>query len=416
MHSQLNRRSFVKGVAAGTCGGLIHRVFTPAGNWFAWASPTAQAFSSQPVFILVNMSGGASYNVAPLYDGAYRDKNPTISYGPENSIPLVAEQGLHPSLTSLKGVWDQGNLALLNMVGYPQPNRSHAESTDIWFRGARNGTGGVGGWAARMTCQLGQMFSGVSLNGSNLLTQGDCNPPRTLNGLDSLGEDNFYWSDDQSTWIRYTRDNMMLNHIIPPNEPFAYVKKQVDNVQASLELIKQETARTLPAVPNPLGQNPSGFQRDCRDAAKLLAATSLQVRFIYLERGGFDTHAGEKAGLKNNLDDMNIGLQYLIQAAQALGRWQDVVLVTMSEFSRTFENGSGGTDHGHAGPMFVMGGKVRGGLRSPTPTSLMTSSSDYYEDYFVDFRQIFKEIVGSMGLDANAVFPEQFAYTPVGLL
>ena len=413
-----SRRNFLKWTLAGTCGTVAHQLAAPlgGGNMLAWADPALRNGGNSRVMILLNLAGGASYNVAPLYDGVFRDRNPTVSYGPEDSISLDPNQGLHPSLTGLKTVWDQNNLALINMVGYPDPNRSHAESTDIWFRGVRNGSGLQEGWASRLTCQLGTTFAGVSLGGSNLLVQGGCNPPRSLRNLDSLGEDDLHGSD-LGRWMQATRDALIKENSSVSTEGYAFVKSQIDNLTLSLERIRARKDVELPDVANPFPNNPSGFVRSCRDAARLIAANDLQVRFIYLQRGGFDTHSGERPRLVNNLDDVNTGLTSLIETAQALGRWHDVVIVTMSEFCRTFENGSAGTDHGHSGPMFVMGGGVRGGIKSPQPSAGETSSArGFYRNYYVDFRQVFGEIVSGLGLDSDMVFPERVSFSPLGLL
>jgi uncharacterized protein (DUF1501 family) len=409
-----SRRELLKGLLGYTCGGLIHSMFTPTNSWRAWGEPLKASIGTQPVFILVNMAGGASYNIAPLYDGTYRDKNPVVSYSPETSLPINQFQGFHPSLTYLKTLYDQGDLALLNMVGYPNPNRSHAESTDIWFSGVRAMSAGTGGWASKLTCQLSSAYGGVSLSGSNLLTQGDCNPPRALESISSFGESEFL-GGEMSVLMRMTRTKLINDHAPPGSESLTFVKNQIDSIERTLEVLKRETAVELPTVANPLGNNPTNFQRDCRDAASLLAARNLGVRLIYLERGGFDTHAMEKPALTNNLTDMNVGLRYLSQVAQALGRWNDVIIVTMSEFCRTFENGSSGTDHGHSGPMYIFGGGVKGGILSPQPTPQLTAARDYYHDYYVDFRAVFKEVVSGLGLDSARVFPEAHSLSPIGI-
>jgi uncharacterized protein (DUF1501 family) len=414
MRIDKSRRKFMKLALGGTCGAALHQLLGPTGSFCAYGDPMLSASATNKIMILVNMSGGASYNVAPIYDGTYRDKNPTISYGPENSIALNGEQGLHPSLTALKSVWDSNNLALLNMVGYPNPNRSHAESTDIWFRGVRNGGQGQEGWASRMTCQLGNIFAGVSLAGSNLLVQGECNPPRALDGLDSLGERNLHWGD-YAEWLRKSRDDVLAGSSAPLNTEFGFVKSQMDTLQSSLETLRLESQVTLPTIANPFPANMSGFQSSCRDAAKLIAAQGLQTRFIYLQNGGFDTHSEEKPRLSQLLTDMNVGLRSLIQTIQALGRWNDVIIVTMSEFSRTFENGSEGTDHGHAAPMIVMGGGVKGGVKTPAPTSAQTAANGFYSDIHVDFRQVFQESVQWMGLDPASIFPERLSFTNLGM-
>ena len=409
-----SRRRFMKMAMAGTCGAALHQVMQPLGSFCAYADPMLQASNTDRIMILVNLAGGASYNVSPLYDGTYRSQNPTISYGPENSIPLSAEQGLHPSLTALKSVWDLNNLALLNLVGYPYPNRSHAESTDIWFRGTRTSTQSQEGWAARMTCQMGNIFAGISLAGSNLLVQGQCNPPRALDSLQSLGERDLHWGDF-AEWLRVTRDKVLANSAPPPNASYGFVKGQMDTMQQSLETLRKESQVSLPTIANPFPQNMSGFQRACQDAARLVAARSLQTRFIYLQQGGYDTHSGERTRLTQLLTDLNVGLRGLVQTIQALGRWNDVVIVTMSEFCRTFENGSEGTDHGHSAPMFIMGGGIKGGIKTPVPSATQTASDAYYSDIHVDFRQVFQETVAWLGLDAAGIFPERISFTNLGM-
>src|SRR5262245_8061436 len=139
-----SRRTFLKGVAATTCGSCVHAISPfSKGGYVAWAGPQpAQSgvLGANPLLILVNLDGGCSYNLAPIYTGAFRSRNPRISYGPESSIRLdsgpipVSDQGLHPSLTGLKPVWDGGNLALLNLVGLNDPTgltRSHDDGANI---------------------------------------------------------------------------------------------------------------------------------------------------------------------------------------------------------------------------------------------------------------------------------------------
>lgn len=411
----ISRRDFMRIAAAGTCGAAIHRLFAPLDSMLAYAAPPVlPAFSAQPVLVLVNLVGGASYNVAPVYHGTYRDLNPSISYGAEDSLALSADQGLHPSLTSLQQVYQEGNLALLNLVGYPDPNRSHDESFQIWARGIRASGNAYGGWAARLTCQMASMFSGISLSGSNLLIEGDCNPPRAFGNLTNFGEDRFKWNDNLTQWLRITRESVLSQSSSAPTDNLRLVRDAMDNVARSVDIVRQETSAELPNIP---AQFPNtSFGQACRDAARLIRATSLQTRFIYLEKGGFDTHSDERARLTSLLSDVNAGLNALVQTLKALGRWNDVVIASMSEFCRTFENGSEGTDHGHAAPLLVMGGSISGGIKSPTPTPAETSSArNYYHHYHVDFRQIFKEIITAMGYDSTVVFPETISHTPLHL-
>lgn len=418
-----SRRKFLKLATAGTCGALIHKAVTPYESMFAYG-----AVNTNKVLIVINFGGGASYNTAPIYNGVYRDKNPTISFGPEapslmngptGSHFLTDEQGLHPALTGLKTIWDQGNLALINMAGYPNPNRSHDESTQIWFRGMRSGglsNGGSAGWAARLTCQLGNAYSGLSLAGSNLLVSGGCNPPRAYNNIAQLGDT--YIKDDSSSglWANLSRANVkiMLDARDAASNPSRnIITNGITAAESSIKVLKNEVAKGLPET-NPDGSEISfggGFGSRCEEAAKMITATSLGVQFIFLEMGGFDTHSDERDRLSGLMGNFNRGITALYQTLShpAVDRWKDVTIITMSEFCRTFENDSQGTDHGHAAPMFVFGGGVKGGIKSPTPTAAeVAAANGYFHNYAVDFREPFYGAISKMGLDPSLVFPEAF--------
>jgi hypothetical protein len=171
-----SRRTFLKGVAATTCGSCVHAVSPLSkGGFIAWAGPQLPAgvLGPNPLLFIVNLDGGCSYNITPIYAGAWRDRNPTISYGPENSIPLTGEQGLHPSLTGLKSVWDQGNLAVLNLVGLNDASgltRSHDFGSDLKLKAITNiaevKANITPGWVVNLSAYFGEPFSGITLNSS----------------------------------------------------------------------------------------------------------------------------------------------------------------------------------------------------------------------------------------------------------
>ena len=155
-----SRRNFLKGVAATTCGSCVHAISPLSkGGYIAGGAPepaqSAGALGDRPLLILVNLDGGCSYNITPIYTGAYRDRNRDISYGPENSIPLngAVDQGLHPSLTGLKPIWDEKNLAVMNLVGLNDPTgvtRSHDDGGNVKLMGITNvaevKSGATPGW------------------------------------------------------------------------------------------------------------------------------------------------------------------------------------------------------------------------------------------------------------------------------
>ena len=408
--SKLSRRNFLRLSAAGTCGAAIHQLCTPAGGMFAYAlPPVLGATGGVRNIVILNLAGGCSYNSAPIYLSQYRDLNPNISYGPENSNVLNAEQGLHPSFDFLKEIWDEGHLALLNLVGYPDPNRSHAESADIWFAGMRNASAAVtGGWGARMTQQIATTFGGISLSGQNLFVQGGDYPLRALGDLNNFGENSIDTGNgSRSAYLRMVRDDLIAKAGLPNNDAANFVRGQMLGLSESISRIKTELDPTAHPLPDDVTFGNSGIERQCRDAARLLQSGGLQTRVIFMEQGGFDTHSEEINSLPDLLRDIDNGLRSLVAVLKARGIWESTVICTMSEFCRTHQNDSDGTDHGHAGPMFVMGGSVVGGIKSPTP-SASQMTGDYFHDYYIHFCEPFYQIVQWMGLNPDLVFPEGF--------
>src|SRR5262245_6819130 len=354
-----SRRTFLKGVAATTCGSCVHAISPFSnGGYIAWAGPEpAQSgvLGANPLLILLNLDGGCSYNLTPIYTGAYRNRNPRISYGPENSIPLTSDQGLHPSLTGLKPVWDEGKLALLNLVGLNDPTgltRSHDDGANIKLSGITNifevKAGVTPGWVVRRSAHFGEPVSGIAINSSRSSLMGGANPPLSITNLDALGEQTLI-RQEVGDWVRFTRSAVM-NAGDPAQSPNqAMIRNTMTNVDnAFAELGRQIAPVTLPVIPNPfdLSRDGTGFIRACRDAARLAITTSLRVRFIYLEQRGYDLHGEEGESMKGLLNDLNNGIGPLIQTLQARSRWNDTVIATLTEFGRTHQNGTGGSDHG----------------------------------------------------------------------
>jgi uncharacterized protein (DUF1501 family) len=393
----------------------------------AWAAPEpAQAgvLGASPLFILLNLDGGCSYNITPIYTGAFRDRNPVISYGPENSIPLTSDQGLHPSLTGLKTVWDEGKLAVMNLVGLNDPNgltRSHENGMDVKLSGITNvlevKTGATPGWVVRMSAHFGEPFSGITIKSSRSSLMGGANPPLSITTLDELGELTLL-RQEVGDWVKFTRNAIMVAGDPSQSPNQASIRNTMTNVDnAFAELGRQIAPVTLPPIANPfdISRDNTGFIRACRDAARLAVTTSLRVRFIYLEHRGFDTHGEEKNTLVDLLNILNNGLNPLIQTLKASGRWNDTAIATLTEFGRTHRNSTNGSDHGASASMFVMGGRVKGRQVNPVPTVTQINRGDFFTDTSIDFRQPLREIITAMGLDWEAIFPYRFVPQTIGL-
>lgn len=406
----ISRRKFLNVAAAGTCGAAIHNMLSPVGNFMAFADPGAAASTmGSRTLVLVFFGGGCSYNIANPTNGLYLDRNPNVAYQPGVGAGfgqvISGEQVLHPELTAMKTMFDAGQLALINMVGYPNPNRSHDESTQIWQTGYTSGFSAAGGWGAKVACAMGNL-AGISLAGSNTLTEGNCSSGTGFPSLSSLSnsQTNFWRENSQGNQFMANQQALVNADMGPPPGPKAqYVTEQMGSYDNLVQTIAGATNFNLnTAFPN------NGIGQQFARAAKLIAASAIPVKLIYLAMGGFDTHSGERQSLANLMNQFNAALAAFRTEMISRGRWNDVAVMTMSEFGRTLENGSEGTDHGHASPMFLMGGRVLGGIRTPAPTTaqIQTAISQGYFRYpDVDFREVLAAGVQWIGANPSQFFP-----------
>lgn len=408
----ISRRKFLNAACAGTCGAAIHNMLSPVGNFMAFADPGAAANTlGTRTLILIFFGGGCSYNIANPTNGLYLDNNPTIAYAPGVGAgfgqAISNEQVLHPSLTAMKAMFDLGELAVVNMVGYPNGNRSHDESTKIWQTGYTTGYAAAGGWGAKVACSMGTLFSGISLTGSNTLTEGTCLTGGGFTSLNSLS------NSQSSFWYESSRGNLFMSDVQNlvaadagplPGPKAQFVAEQSNNYDQVVSSVAGATNFNLNTTfPN------TGIGQQLANAAKLVAAPGIPVKIIYCGMGGFDTHSGERQSLANLMNQLNAALAAFKTEMVSRGRWNDVAVMTMSEFGRTIrENGSAGSDHGHASPMFVMGGRVAGGIKSPAPTTAQIQTGlgySYFRSFDVDFREVLAAGVQWIGANPNQFFP-----------
>jgi uncharacterized protein (DUF1501 family) len=403
-----SRREFLKILAAGTCGGIAHQLLAPANGFLAYADPLAANING--VFVLFNFAGGVSYNLTPVYNSQYRARNPNISFSESESIVLNSTQGLHPALTSLQPIWNDGQLAVLNLIGAgPGHSRSHDEATKQWHTGISGSMNAAVGWGAKLTSQLQSAFGGISFSGTNDLVRGGSNPPRVLSSLSSLGENRVFYSTDDSLQLQIARTNLVAQGNTPTNPSHEHTRESIIQLQSNIELLRQYANMTLPvSFPN------TSLGRKFADAARLIAAgPALNVKLIYIEQGGYDTHSDERTVLTNNLTQFNAAVGAFISCMKAMNKWDDVVIANMSEFTRTMENSSMGTDHGLAGPQLILGGKVKGGQKTPAPTATEIANREFIRETHGTFAQVFSEIVQEfLGLDSSTIFNGDISASP----
>jgi uncharacterized protein (DUF1501 family) len=343
------------------------------------------------ILLLVELKGGNDglNTLVPYADARYRELRPAIGMPRERVIQLDEKVGLHEKLQPLMESWKAGDLAIVQGVGYPYPNRSHFRSIEIWDTASASSQTLSEGWIARS-------FQGVSLaKGAGV----DCIVADT-NALPSTGPElrtivmqdaeNFL---RQAANIKDARDiadggNPALRHLLA-------VRHEINAAAAGL----RDRLRSAAAPAEAYGQEfLLGRQLD---VATRVITSKVPVVAVKVALGGFDTHANQAGTQERLLAYLASSLATLRHNLIAANCWNDVVVMTYSEFGRRAkQNASAGTDHGTAAPQFIMGGAVKGGLHGAYPSLHDLPDGDLR--HTVDFRSVFATVAqGCWGLQRD---------------
>lgn len=343
------------------------------------------------ILLLVELKGGNDglNTLVPYADARYRELRPAIGVPRERVIQLDEKVGLHEKLQPLMESWKAGDLAIVQGVGYPYPNRSHFRSIEIWDTASASSQTLNEGWIARS-------FEGVSLpKGAGV----DCIVADT-NALPSTGPElRTIVMQDAENFLRQAQNlkdaqgmgdggNPALRHLLA-------VRHEINAAAAGLR--DKLRAAAAPAVA--YGQEfLLGRQLD---VATRVITSKVPVVAVKVALGGFDTHANQAPTQERLLAYLAASLATLRNNLIAAGRWNDVLVMTYSEFGRRAkQNASAGTDHGTAAPQFVMGGGVKGGLHGAHPSLHDLQDGDL--KHTVDFRSVFATVAqGCWGLQRD---------------
>ncbi|AOJ11865.1 DUF1501 domain-containing protein [Burkholderia mayonis] len=374
---------------------------------FARASGAA---SYSNLLILVELKGGNDglNTVIPYADALYRTLRPTIGVKREQVVQLDERSALHPALAPLVPIWRDGRLAIVDGVGYPQPNLSHFRSIEIWDTASRADQYLREGWLTRAFAQAG-VPPGFAADGVVL---GSAEMGPLVNGARAIALVN------PAQFIREARLVQPVS-LREQNPALAHVIDVENDIVKAADRLRPHAGMPALATAFPAGP----FGTSVKTAMQVLAACDTPQRtpmpgqgvaVLRLTLSGFDTHQnqpGQQAGLLKQLAE---GLVAMRSALTELGRWNDTLVMTYAEFGRRArENQSNGTDHGTAAPHFVMGGRVRGGLYG-APPALARLDGNGNLPVAVDFRQLYATVLGPCwGLDATSVLQQRFEPLPL---
>ncbi len=360
--------------------------------------------------VLINLYGGNDglNCVVPHGDERYYRLRPGLAIAPNDVLAIDGRIGLNPGMRSLKALYDKGMVAIVQGVGYPNPDHSHFRSTEIWQTAAPDRyrhTGWLGRYFDESQLPRESLFKGVAI--SKVLPEAMISDRTDIPAIPGLGQ--YAMTADRDRRARSAFARQASDRSLPFDSPYlAHVMEIEGNAQRSSEELPRLVAGYVPKAAYPA----TGLGRSLALAAQIVGS-NLGTRAIYVEHGSFDTHVNQKATQNQLLMQFSSALGAFYDDLAAHGNDRRVLTVTFSEFGRRIEeNGSRGTDHGEASPLFLIGGGVRGGIYGAAPDLGATNMGNVR--YTVDFRSVYATVLERwLGRPSAGVLNGQFGQLPV---
>ena len=350
--------------------------------------------NSAPVLVVLQLSGGNDVlnTVVPYGDGLYYDFRPTTGITEDNVIPLDGRFGLHPAMGRIKDLWDQGNVAVVNGIGYPKPDRSHFRSMDIWHT-AEPEKLIAEGWLGRVIRELDpekqNVCTGVSFGtGMPRAMYLSGTPAMSVSQLEGYGLLTTLSGEKQRRALNaFTRmympeefeeQNMMLEHIgqtgIDAMTGADLLKAAPLGYQSNVEY-----------APDPLSQSLRGIAQ--------VHLAGLGTRVFYTQIGGFDVH-GNEVNMQSKLwDNVSRSVGDFFDDLKEHDAADEVVMLVFTEFGRRVKDNGNGTDHGSGGGAFLIGERVNGGFYSDYPSLAPSEQLNGDLHFNNDFRSLYSSVL-----------------------
>ncbi len=362
-----------------------------------------------PVLVVLQLTGGNDYmnTVIPYADPRYRDNRPVVGVPEERVIKLNDRIGLHPELAPIKGLYDQGNVAIIHGVGYANSPRSHFRSMDIWHTCEPDKLG-TEGW-------LGRAARDIDPNKENVVTAVSFGPslPRALalpgvpvacvDDLDSFGMLPGISEQQQRNKI-LDRFSRLYSPTIGNGFVMDYLGQTGLDSLAAADILKAAPQQYSSSVEYP----DTPIAKKLRGVAQVHMA-DVGARVLYCDHGSFDSHSNQ-VGMHDRLwVDVSHAVESFFDDLRENDAADNVIMLLFTEFGRRVHDNGSGTDHGAAGAAFVIGDRVKGGEYSEFPS---TAPQDLEQGDLVpntDFRSVYSTILEDwMGLDANPLVGGNF--------
>jgi len=427
------RTSMLGAAAAWTLPVFLQKTFLTLDAMAADSAIQYATGKDHPILVVLQMAGGNDglNTVVPFADDAYYRARPVIGIKPEQVLKVNDYIGLHPKLAGLKGLLDDGHLALIQGVGYPNPNRSHFRSTEIWQTATDAERVENTGWLGRYfdsCCSGADPTVGVAIGNDS---------PQAFAGTTPKGIS--FSRPEQYRWVNNQRGTAAADSealFKQMNQPEDAHSSLETNTGASIGSINgakhaemgaleflQRTALDAQMSSDKVLEISRKFRStvdyphtqigDSLSLVGRMIAGGLPTRVYYVSQGGFDTHTNQVGTHDRLMGEFNDAVSAFCKDLQAQGNFNRVLLMTFSEFGRRVtQNASNGTDHGAAAPMFVLGGGIKAGLFGKYPSLNQLNGGDLM--FNVDFRSVYASVLDNwLKAPSQQVLGRKFSTLPI---
>ena len=407
------RTSMLGAAASWTLPVFLEKTFFALDALAADAMTQATSGRDDTILVVLQLAGGNDglNSVVPFVDDAYHRVRPKLALPPDKILKLDSEIGLNPRLTGLKSLYDSGQLAIVQGVGYPNPNRSHFRSTEIWQTASDANRVKTEGWLGRYfdnCCRGAEPTVGVAISeqspqafSAKIPTGVTFSHPEQFRWKASMGADGKPLSEEEAFYRQLiggaeekpslAADGNSISslpgqfHNDATTEDF--LRRTALDAQLSSDKILAIARKYKSNVPYP--QTPLGASLNL--IGRMIAG-GLATRVYYASQGGFDTHAGQIGSHDRLMAVVNEAIAAFVADLKQQGNFERVLLMTFSEFGRRVaENANNGTDHGTAAPMFLLGGRVKPGLFGKQPSLTDLDNGDL--KFNIDFRSVYANVL-----------------------
>ena len=383
------------------------------------------------ILVVLQMAGGNDgiNTVVPYANDFYHKARPRIGLKAEEILKINEYIGLHGAMKGFKELYDAGQLSVIQGVGYPNPNRSHFRSTEIWQTASDSDQIEKNGWIGRYfdnACPGADPAVGVTI-GNQLPEAFFAAKPK---GIVFNNPQNYrFMANGAATEESYKKLNELEMSsplpddnsggsiaMLPAGMPMTggravdFIARTAMDAQHSSDEVRAIAARVQNQAEYPQSQLGGSLKM----VAKLIGG-GLPTRIYYVSQGGYDTHTNQLASQQRLLGDLADSVKAFTDDLKAQGNMGRVLVMTFSEFGRRVsENANGGTDHGAAAPMFVIGNKVKAGLLGKYPSLAPVDLFQGDVKYNVDFRSVYAGVLENWLKTKSApILGRQFTPLPV---